>query len=268
MTEFMTSHNLYGKPYGFTCSKCPERGSRAIESDWVSYDTPKSLTGRETLYIGLPKRCKKCNAKYQVHKRATEAINRLYFVKPVNEGWEYLKFVTITRPLELSNNATPSDDEIKDFKKWYVSRRDRLRDKLRILGGTDVVEIVTKSVGNKFHHHMHIHGIWIMPYMKVETWRFWMDKVGFGRDQIRAIKETEYTDDDGKVWRTSAIKNCIKYLAKYLSKDSKSRRMMWGEVRRWKDHFHPDAQKSHFKTLRQYENWLGELQTDHNHRNS
>jgi hypothetical protein len=258
MTEFMTSFELHGKPYGFTCIDCPERGSRAIEGDWVSYDTTKSLTGRETLYIGLPKRCKKCNAKYQVHKRATEAINRLYFVKPVNDGWEFLKFVTITRELELSPNKTPSKEEVRDFKKWYVKGRDIIRTELNILGGTDVVEIVTTEKQGLFHHHMHIHGIWIMPYMKVDTWRKAMDKVGFGRDQIRAIKNTTWTNDEGKVYETSAIRNCIKYLSKYLSKDSTSRRMMWGEVRRWKEHFHPDA-PSHIKTMRQYDSWKSEL---------
>lgn len=263
MSEFMPSNEMFGRQYGFTCVECPERGSRAIVGDLVSYPTTKNDKGRETLFIGFPDRCKECNRKYQVHKRATEAINRLYFVKPVNDGWEYLKFVTITRPLELSPNETPSKDEVKNFKKWYVKRRDRLRDKIKILGGTDVVEIVTKKVGDKYHHHMHIHGIWIMPYMKVEIWRYWMDKVGFGRDQIRAIKETEYTDSEGKIWKTSAIKNCIKYLSKYLSKDSKSRRMMWGEVRRWKEHFHKDAPKS-IKTLNQYERWIGELETDQN----
>lgn len=258
MAEFYPSHEREGQPYGFTCSECPERGSRALEMDWVSYPTMKHPKGRETMFIGLPDRCKECNAKHQIYKRAKEAINRLYFIKPANEGWEYLKFVTITREMALVKNPEPTKEQIDDFKKWYVKGRDYLRDKLNLLSGTDVIEVVTTEKDGLYHHHIHMHGIWVMPYMPVKTWRFWFDRAGFGRDQIRAIKETEWYDDEGNRRTTSAIKNCIKYLSKYITKAPDGRRMMWGEVRRWKDHFESGAPKERIKTLAQYEQWLGE----------
>lgn len=258
MAEFFPSHEREGKPYGFTCNNCPERGSRGLQADWVSYPTAKHPKGRETMFIGLPSRCKVCNARHATYKRAREAVERLYFIKPANDGWEYLKFVTVTKEMELVANAEPTKAQIQDFKKWYVAGRDRLRDKLNLLSGTDVLEIVTKKKGDLYHHHMHIHGIWVMPYMPVQTWRYWMNRVGFGRDQIRAIKETTYEDSEGNQRTTSAIKNCIFYLSKYITKSATGRRMMWGEVRKWKDHMDKDAPRHRIKTVRQYEQWKSE----------
>lgn len=255
MAEFFPSHEREGKPYGFTCKDCPERGSWAIPADFVSYTTTQNTKGRETLFLGLPSRCKSCNAAHATYKRAREAIERLYFIKPVNAGWEYLKFVTITRKMELVENSTPTPEQIKEFKQWYVRGRDKLRLKLNLLAGTDVLEIVTKKKGHLYHHHMHIHGIWVMPYMPVNTWRFWFNRVGFGRDHIRAIKETKWVDSEGIEHTTSPIKNCIRYLSKYITKAPDGRRMMWGEVRRWKDHMESDAPKHRIKSIRHYQQW-------------
>lgn len=206
--------------------------------------------------VGYPNRCKDCNRKYQTYKRAREAVDRLYFVKPANDGWEYLKFVTITREKMESVNEFPSHDELQEFKKWYVQGRDKIRDELQLLGGTDVVECVTHKLENgMYHHNFHIHGIWIMPHMKISRWRKAFDSVGFGRDQIRAIKSQEYEcQRTGELKEWSARKCAIFYLAKYLTKSQQSRRMMWGEVRRWKNHFDSDAPKN-LKSMFAYEQW-------------
>jgi hypothetical protein len=260
MAQYYPSNELGGESYGFTCSKCPERGSRAIVGDLVSYPTMKNPKGRETLFIGFPDRCKECNARHQMYKRAREAIERLYFVKPANDGWEYLKFVTITKKMELVDEEEPTEKMIRDFKKWYVKGRDKIREELKLWAGTDVLEIVTTEKEGKYHHHMHIHGIWVMPYFPIDTIRKAFDKVGFGRDQVRAIKESSHENKFGKEYTRSAIQNCIGYLAKYITKAQGSRRMMWGEVRRWKEYMHSEAPRHRIKNMFQYEKWRADLE--------
>ena len=256
MSQILQPPHWNAEPYGFTCGKCPQRGSRAIPGDFVGVSTPNTPTGRSTAVVGYPVRCKSCNAHYATYKRACEAIDRLYFCKPTQEDYRFLKFVTITREKIESKEAQPTAELIRDFKKWYVRGRDKIRDDLGLLGGTDVIECVTKKLDNgMYHHHLHIHGIWIMPKMKVKKWRRAFDKVGFGRDQIRAIEDEPYVDRFGNDRIMEARKCATKYLAKYLSKEKGSRRMMWGVVRRWKD-FCESGTPEHIKTVHQYEKWL------------
>ena len=184
---------------------------------------------------------------------------RLYFVKPANDGWDYLKFVTITKKMELVEEEEPTAKMIKDFKKWYVKGRDKIREELKLWAGTDVLEVVTSKKGDLYHHHLHIHGIWVMPYFPIETIRKAFDKVGFGRDQVRAIKESKHVDRFGEEYSRSAIKNCIKYLAKYITKAQGSRRMMWGEVRKWKDYMETEAPHRSINNMHQYNNWKSSL---------
>ena len=147
--------------------------------------------------IGWPKRCKSCNTRAAAYKRARKSVERLeelrkfimnYFEEEFgkhHERWCYLKFVTLTWKNELTNEPVPN---MKKARSWLRRKRDKIIDKLDCVAGTDVMECITSEVDGLYHHHVHMHGIWIMPYHDIEYVGEIMKKY-VGRDQCRAINQ-------------------------------------------------------------------------------
>ena len=241
--------------YPNTCKDCPDRGSMMIWStlqDQYIYLPGDRISVWESNYgeyqfrnIGWPERCKPCNARAQAYKRARASINRLEELRAAVENtfiamdldhftrWKYLKFVTLTWSNELSDQPEP---DMKKARKWLRRKRDKIIDKLDCLGGTDVMECVTKKVGDLFHHHVHMHGIWIMPYHDIEYVGEIMRRY-VGRDQCRAIKplRIENPDHPDGGYTMSAFSQARNYLIKYLTKQPNTRRSLWGWTRKGLD---------------------------------
>ena len=157
-------------PYGWTCPKCPSRGSRGTVGDFVGVayhhveETPVEglpmLSDRisevryRTESVGYPDRCKTCNERYARHKRAREAGLRLNLVRlakqqeAIDAGkgrgakWEHLKFITMTWPTGWTTEPKP---DLKKFKKAFSGARGQIAEAIGALGGTDVVEVVTSE---------------------------------------------------------------------------------------------------------------------------
>lgn len=260
--------------YGHTCDKCPSRGLRDVVGDHVPVKTwrPVEATqGRLTAegvsfegleravrweVVGFPERCRKCNERYARFKRAREAIHRLNFVRMSKtmdsrwldgdsfearptadaERWRYLRFVTLTWSVKPTRSSVPDLDE---YMRRYVHARTRLSATLDVVGGTDVMECVTRNRGGGwFTHNVHFHGVWVMPYHPIEKIAEEMDAAGVGRNQVRVIREKVYECRyTGEERTQSAISRATAYLAKYLTKEvmGNRRRIAWGEMRRWKE---------------------------------
>lgn len=262
--------------YGHTCDKCPSRGLREVVGDfapvktWNPIQTPQMrLTDDGVTHdgferairwmpIGFPERCKKCNERYARFKRAREAIHRLELIrmsivhdetwlenpysvglleKPIAPLFRYLRFVTLTWPIQEVEEAEP---DLSFHMRRYVDARTKLSTSLDVRGGTDVMECVSTQLPNgRWRHNVHFHGIWLMPYHTTEKITVEMKNAGIGRDQVRAIKEDSYrcryTDEERTV---SATSRAVAYLAKYMTKEimGNRRRISWGELRRWKEH--------------------------------
>ena len=136
--------------YGYTCVECPERGERGAEDDWVSYTRRKGKNtgyGR-SLNLSWAVRCKTCNARYNAYKRAREAVMRLEVIRRTfhefgGSKWKYLKFLTVTWPIELSDDPVPPVEKMKSV---WVEARTKLIERFGAIGGTDVCEVVSKEV--------------------------------------------------------------------------------------------------------------------------
>ena len=106
--------------------------------------------------------------------------------------WKYLKFATITWPIELSENPLP---DIEKMKSVWVKARSELIGSLGILGGTDVIECVTKSVESAsppgrilYSHNIHFHSIWLAPYIELKVLQKAMKEAGVGRHEYTILK--------------------------------------------------------------------------------
>ena len=235
-------------PYPQTCSDCPDRGELRLWSPHLDrYVTLEGeVNGRkhwdpdlgefEFKNLCWPTRCKPCNARAQIFKRARKSITKLDNIRAFADSWasdyghkdhwKYLKFVTLTWENPLVDSPQP---DLKRARKWLRRKRDKIADKLQVIAGTDVLECVTNQVGDKFHHHVHSHGIWVMPYHPIEHIGSVMKKY-VGRDQCRAIKPLVIDGEHGK-YTMPALAQARNYLIKYLSKEPGTRRSLWGMAR-------------------------------------
>ena len=239
-----TSNDLI-LPYPNTCNECEDRGEYKVFGDYLIPDRVKLWCSDYGEYrfqnLGWPKRCKPCNARAQAYKRAKNSVKRLEEIrtmvqmvfeahKKFDERWCYLKFVTLTWKNELTDNPVP---DMKAARKWLRRKRDKIIDKLDCVAGTDVMECVTSEVDDKYHHHVHMHGIWIMPYHDIQYVGEVMKKY-VGRDQCRAIKPIIIEGEHGK-YTMSAFAQARNYLIKYLTKQPNTRRSLWGFARKGLD---------------------------------
>ena len=229
-------------PYPNTCDDCEDRGEYKVFDSYLIPDRVKLWDSDYGEYrfqnLGWPKRCKPCNARAQAFKRAKASVKRLEELRSAVQGvfkalengeerWCYLKFVTLTWKNELTDNPIP---DMKAARKWLRRKRDKIIDKLDCVGGTDVMECVTSEMDGKFHHHVHMHGIWIMPYHDIKYVGEVMMKY-VGRDQVRAIKPIVIKGEHGE-YTMSAFAQARNYLIKYLTKQPNTRRSLWGFARK------------------------------------
>ena len=247
----MSHADLY---YPNTCDKCDSRGLLQVVGDFVPVESWEPHTLPQTYFsgdgisneylspttkfitVGYPERCNPCNARSQVYKRARKSVERLDNIRGFADDfastygsknqWKYLKFVTLTWENPLVDSPQP---DMKQARKWLRRKRDKIADKLHVIAGTDVLECVTNQVGDKFHHHVHSHGIWVMPYHPIEHIGSVMKKY-VGRDQCRAIKPLVIDGAHGQ-YTMSALAQARNYLIKYLSKEPGTRRSLWGMAR-------------------------------------
>ncbi len=261
--------------YGYTCEKCPSRGEYGIVGDFVQLPYLRETTQAQTTFcnegitnqiwikdshyvaIGYPDRCKECNARYQRKKRAFESIKRMEYARKTyeefgGEKWKYLKFVTLTFPIEIGKESR--EDAINRIDKRYRKKREKLAELLDVKGGTDVLECVSKSTPSGTSHNVHYHCVWIMPKQPIKKIAKAMEKCGFGRDQVRALKETEWIDSLGRERTRDAVQSAAEYLSKYLSKENThKRRKVWGDLREWKEYLDDEICRICVKTTHDIE---------------
>lgn len=147
--------------------------------------------------------------------------------------WKYLKFLTVTWPIELSDNPLPPVEKMKSV---WVKARTTLIEKFGAIGGTDVCEVVTKEVDGQWSHNVHFHSIWLSPYLPLASLQKGMKEAGIGRHEYTILKEQEYTTDEGEDRTQPAHRHAIEYLTKYLTKSTACKRMVWGDLRKWKEY--------------------------------
>ena len=240
-------------PYPNTCDSCPFRGEVSIVGDFIPLRAKEGpLEGQyEWLSVGWPVRCKKCNARAQARKRAKNSIARMEEIRDMTETamtaldeagadrWLYLKFVTLT----WKNESVPeSEPDMKSARKWLAKTRKKIAGDLDAIAGTDVLECVTTKVSEfLYHHHIHSHGVWVMPQHKIKKIESVMREHGIGRDQVRAcngkwitpkffINDEWVPTGEPRYWLKPLTRASI-YLSKYLTKEEGSRRGSWGLVR-------------------------------------
>lgn len=144
--------------------------------------------------------------------------------------WKYLKFVTCTWPARYTFDPEP---DMKRFKSMWAKTRPIIAEHLKAVGGTDVIEVVSKQLEDgRWHHHIHTHGLWCAPYVSEGTMRQAFEKAGVGRFEYTVLKESTYSDGKPK----SALWSAIDYLAKYISKSDGAKRQVWGALRSWKEY--------------------------------
>jgi hypothetical protein len=232
---------FHSAPWGFTCDDCPWPGNRSLGSPTLvktwSFDR-----GDHFIEAGYyPIRCNRCSNRHAVFKDARRAIERLdslrSFLETVRGSkWKYLKFVTITRSSEwMPYRSGDLEQRVRSFKTWLKNKvRPRLRRELGALGGTDVIEVVSRYLYDPYvdsptyqlpvmeRHHVHSHGVWIAPYVDQE--RLEDLSTSFpGRPNIRAMRPQK----SGGTW-SNPTKVAARELAKYLSKSIVGRRSLWG----------------------------------------
>jgi len=208
-------------------------------------------TRTRTLRIGYPERCKKCNARYALAKRAREAGLRLELVRKAQKGrkWEHLKFVTCTWPTEWTDNPTPDMDA---FKAMWAETRPKVVAAIGAVGGTDVIEVVSKqNEEGLWRHHIHTHGLWCAPFVPMDALRAAFLEAGVGRFEYTVLRERSWEDYRGDVRVKPAIWCAIDYLAKYLSKSADNKRQTWGALRSWKEYLPESVCRLCVKTTRQ-----------------
>lgn len=137
--------------------------------------------------------------------------------------WKYLKFVTVTWPIELSDDPVAPVEEMKV--KW-VQARTVLAERLEALGGTDVCEVVSKEVDGQWSHNVHFHSIWCSPWVSLTRLQDAMRTAGIGRHEYTILREQEWVDDHGNDRIQAAHRHAIEYLSKYLTKSTACKRMV------------------------------------------
>lgn len=231
--------------YPNTCEDCPERGEIELFGDYFSGDMAllwdKDQQEKRWKNVGWPVRCKPCNAQAQARKRANSTIKKLEEIREMvqdtftaldentestgGDRWCLLKFVTLTWKNE---SVSESEPDMKKARKWLGKKRAKIIDHLDILAGTDVMEcITTKAEDGSYRHHVHSHGIWIMPYHDIKYIGEIMRRY-VGRDQVRAIMPKTVTNKEGNEFVVSAFAQARNYVMKYLSKQPNTRRSSWG----------------------------------------
>lgn len=171
--------------------------------------------------------------------------------------WKHLKFITMTWPSEWT--MEPAPDLVK-FKKMFASARGAIATDIGAVGGTDVVEIITKEMetmwgGKMWKHHVHTHGLWCAPFVKLDKLQQAFADAGVGRFEYKILKEEEWEDSWGNERTKKAIWVAVDYLAKYLSKAQDSKRMVWGELRSWKEYLPSHVCRRCVKTTRQAQDY-------------
>ncbi len=267
----------FGMHYGNTCSKCPSRGCRDIVGDFAPSIGSRPIQVKQTMFIdntnleltnvsheptvqwepvGYPIRCRTCNARYNAYKRAAEAVERLEIIRATLTGakWKYLKFVTMTWPIEPTDNEAP---DISGISKKYLDARNHLIEKIEVLGGTGVMEVVSqfgvknyvdkrtgetkqKGVAGKWTHNVHFHDLWLSPYIENDRLQDEFLKAGVGRFEYTVLREEEYVGFNGEDRVMAPHKVAIQYLSKYLTKCSGAKRKVFGVLRKWKEYLHED----------------------------
>lgn len=208
-----------------------------------------------TEVVGYPVRCKECNRRYAIAKRARECGLRLEMVRKAQEGkkWEHLKFVTCTWPSEWTMNPEP---DMASFKAMWATARSQVVDALGAVGGTDVIEVVTKQRDDgMWKHHIHTHGLWCAPFVPMDELQRVFREAGVGRFEYTVLRHRSWKDDHGEVRVKAAIWCAIDYLAKYLSKASDAKRQVWGELRSWKNYLPEEVCRLCVKTTRQAQDY-------------
>jgi hypothetical protein len=163
--------------------------------------------------------------------------------------WDHLKFVTCTWPSEWTTCAEP---DLKGFKTMWATTRPRIVEAIGAIGGTDVIEVVTKQrEDGMFRHHIHTHGLWCAPFVPMDDLQAAFADAGVGRFEYTVLREREWEDSAGMTRTKAAIWCAIDYLAKYLSKATDAKRQVWGELRSWKDYLTEDVCRICVKTTRQ-----------------
>lgn len=257
--------------YGWTCTECPSRGSREVVGDFVGvkyhHHEERAVEGFEgvlsdvvsetryrTVSIGYPDRCKECNRRYQCHKRAREAGLRLDMVRKTHESkegarWKHLKFMTMTWPSEWTETRSP---DLVSFKAMFKTTRAAVAAAIGAVAGTDVIEVVSKQrEDGMWRHHIHTHGLWVAPFVKMDKLRQACEDAGVGRFEFTVLRERHYEDWAGNDRVQLAIWAAVDYLAKYLSKAADAKRQVWGELRSWKEHMPKHVCHGCVKTTRQ-----------------
>ena len=238
----MPADNNLILPYPNTCKECEDRGEIQVFGHYLEPDRYRSYNHETTDWewknLGWPKRCKPCNARAQGYKRAKQSIKRLEelrvmvmeafeALKGAEDRWCYLKFVTLTWENKLTDQSEP---DMKAARKWLRKKREKIVDKLDVVAGTDVLECVTTEKNGLYHHHVHSHGVWLMPYHDIQYVGEVMKKY-VGRDQCRAIKPIQIENESG-TFTMSAFAQARNYLMKYLTKEAGTRRGTWGFARK------------------------------------
>jgi len=206
--------------------------------------------------VGYPVRCRTCNTRYNAYKRAAEAVERMEIIRSTLKGakWKYLKFVTMTWPIEPTDEETP---DITGITEKYLHARSHLIEKIEVMGGTGVMEVVSqygikdytdkrtgeikqKGVEDKWTHNVHFHDLWLSPYIENETLQKEFKIAGVGRFEYTILKEEEYKTAYGEERIMPSHRVAIQYLSKYLTKCKGAKRKVFGELRKWKQYLNDD----------------------------
>ena len=241
-----------------TCEKCPNRGKFRYDmfdtAVWVDdwhMQSRKNVHDFKWQVDAFPERCNDCHAKAERFRKANQTLRKLENIRELLEvndlrgkDWLYLKFVTLTWKNDWQREKPQlSKKELAAARLSIRRKRDKIAKKLDCAGGTDVMENVKSTqwgLADEFplgipvqwnRHHLHTHGIWIMPKFEVESVLKVMKVHGL-RDQIRAIKPHEYYHKKLDKWiEVTGITKARNYLIKYLSKEKGLKRGNWGLAR-------------------------------------
>lgn len=165
--------------------------------------------------------------------------------------FRYLKFVTCTWKHEWTTNEEP---DMAGFKQTWNEARSLLVEKMEVVGGTDVIETKrterTRADGvTEYRHHIHTHSLWCAPYVPLAVLQSSMTEAGVGRHEYTILEEDEYDSGHTK----QAVWVAIDYLAKYLTKCQGTKRQVFGELRKWKEHMDESKCRACVKTTAQME---------------
>jgi hypothetical protein len=258
-------------PYPNTCENCDYRGqmeysvfgyfpeneyfqeSQTYFTDDGGLSNTYVRTRERYKMLEAPKRCNPCHAKAECYRKANNTLKKLEHIRDLletnddtryhNNGWQYLKFVTLTWKNEFQLDKDQlSKKELASARLSLRRKRDKIAEILHVAGGTDVMENVKTKIYGCYpdkpdyqqeytRHHLHTHGVWIMPYHPIKKIGETMRKY-VGRDTVRAIRpKSFYSNRLEKVIEISAMSRARKYLMKYLTKEKGLKRGNWGLAR-------------------------------------